>query len=660
VIEFRTGWAGLRGIGGNGNFGLSVPKLCAWIYTCSWPKRQNGNPGKKQGFLRIAEQSSKMTKKKTRFASLRNTEPDLVRRIELLAQSMGRECVDDILRKTSKLLSVIPNARLSIVDSSFKLIGVSKSHEDPFFPNGVPHDKHCYEAYNNFDARCSWCTAAECMSFGRVTTTSDVVSPARFDAGPSPELIVSDIIAIPCGRKIGPGASHCIELVFNVTKREQDRAELQFLAHQFLRHIFDRVRENASETTLHRLLLFGCLKTTAGRASRWHLMPVEYPWSEQPTVSGPLTICPTDRTSLFWDQFLQHGHEMTLSQIAAKIPDITTGPKEKTRWSGMTADRWTNITEGKAERFDTCRKAVVFVAGSAPDQIRAFLLVMDKTDTQDFVTVEDMVSLSQYATFCRTVLAVRQLHRARERLSLQVNRLGDLAQGPLRDAYAASMIISAAHTSATAWRNNKPLFFSLIDYLPVHVVKRAAIQNTIAQLHSSAEVLSEYFRRLDRWRALSKVDRRSVRLYDCLMRVLPRFEARSHKLGFTIGVTCPDRNIAALADESYVDEIFMNLLQNSFDAIEARSTPTIKVSLTRVRTMAEIRVEDNGEGFLESEKSLLWMPGYTTKPNGTGFGLAFIKYAVAGVFQGTVDCYSAPASRTGFVTRIPAVSGDRK
>jgi signal transduction histidine kinase len=130
-------------------------------------------------------------------------------------------------------------------------------------------------------------------------------------------------------------------------------------------------------------------------------------------------------------------------------------------------------------------------------------------------------------------------------------------------------------------------------------------------------------------------------------------------LRFTPRVDAPDKNITALADESYVDEIVMNLLQNSFDAVESRSTPSINISVTLVKDMAEIRVVDNGEGFLDSQKHLLWVPGYTTKPSGTGFGLPFIKYAAETAFKGTVECYSVPMSRTGFVVRLPAASGGK-
>jgi len=601
-----------------------------------------------------------MSSRTIRFAALRKKEPDLVNRVESLESALGQKCVNDILRRASTILSMIPNGRLSIINSEFSLIAVSKSHQDPFFLNGVPQGKSCFAAYNRFTGRCDWCVADECMKFGRVTTTSGVVSPSRFNAGPSPDLVVSDIIAIPCGMRVGRGASHCIELVFNVTQRERDRAELQFLAHKFMRLIFQRVRESASETTLHHLLLLGCLKVVAARSSRWHLMPVDYPWAERPSVTGPLTISQTDRTDLLWEEFLQHGQEMTLSQIAAKIPDISSSGSEQEEWPGMTRDRWQNVMDGKAERYEWCRKAVVFVPGSDADQLRPFLLVMDKTEAQDFVTLEDMIALSEYATFCRQVLSTRRVHKERERLALQVNRLTDLAQGPLRDAYAASMIISAAHTAASAWRANlRDLIFSLADYIPPQTVKRPAIHRTIAQIRSSAEVISEYFHRVDKWRALSKVEMRPVRLYDCLTKVLPRFEARSRQLGFATRVDCPDQNITAHANEGYVEEILMNLLQNSFDAIHDRSTPSIHVSLRVVRGMAEIRVEDNGEGFYEPQKHLLWVPGYTTKPDGTGFGLPFIKYATETAFKGTVDCYSVPRTRTSFVIRIPLEAGGR-
>lgn len=70
-------------------------------------------------------------------------------------------------------------------------------------------------------------------------------------------------------------------------------------------------------------------------------------------------------------------------------------------------------------------------------------------------------------------------------------------------------------------------------------------------------------------------------------------------------------------------QILINLLKNSIEAsLETHAREVhVLVSTTGDRRLAEVSVEDHGIGFTEADKLHIFEHGYTTKPDGTGFGL---------------------------------------
>ena len=69
----------------------------------------------------------------------------------------------------------------------------------------------------------------------------------------------------------------------------------------------------------------------------------------------------------------------------------------------------------------------------------------------------------------------------------------------------------------------------------------------------------------------------------------------------------------------------MNLINNSIDALKDQRNPTIRVGMTIREDMASISVTDNGAGFKTEFALKLMEAFYTTKPNGTGLGLAVVQ-----------------------------------
>jgi C4-dicarboxylate-specific signal transduction histidine kinase len=93
-----------------------------------------------------------------------------------------------------------------------------------------------------------------------------------------------------------------------------------------------------------------------------------------------------------------------------------------------------------------------------------------------------------------------------------------------------------------------------------------------------------------------------------------------------------------LGSEAAVESIITNLLNNSFVALE-KSTVTKRQIVIRTQVneaLLTLRVLDNGPGIEGVRTKDIWLPGVTTRQNGTGLGLTIVRDAVIDL-GGTVD-----------------------
>jgi PAS domain S-box-containing protein len=86
------------------------------------------------------------------------------------------------------------------------------------------------------------------------------------------------------------------------------------------------------------------------------------------------------------------------------------------------------------------------------------------------------------------------------------------------------------------------------------------------------------------------------------------------------------------ADAGRLRQVLHNLLRNALEATEHRSKPVVEISTRRVHgteaDSVEIKVADNGPGFLGDIVHQAFDPYVTSKPKGTGLGLAIVKKLV--------------------------------
>ena len=74
------------------------------------------------------------------------------------------------------------------------------------------------------------------------------------------------------------------------------------------------------------------------------------------------------------------------------------------------------------------------------------------------------------------------------------------------------------------------------------------------------------------------------------------------------------------ADPDQLEQMLINLLANAVDASLANGSDPVRIGWQLAESAVEIAIEDSGLGIANTEN--LFVPFYTTKPTGSGVGLA--------------------------------------
>ena len=103
-----------------------------------------------------------------------------------------------------------------------------------------------------------------------------------------------------------------------------------------------------------------------------------------------------------------------------------------------------------------------------------------------------------------------------------------------------------------------------------------------------------------------------------------------------------------------VNQIFLNLLTNAWQAVSGRSPAKIRVTTRLLPTAVEVAVEDNGPGVPVELRTRIFDPFFTTKAAGQGTGLGLsISAQIAARHGGALSVEEAPRGGARFVLRLP-------
>lgn len=119
-----------------------------------------------------------------------------------------------------------------------------------------------------------------------------------------------------------------------------------------------------------------------------------------------------------------------------------------------------------------------------------------------------------------------------------------------------------------------------------------------------------------------------------IIQILKRFEVACREKNIELDFSYPEGPVSIVADEMLLSEALFNLIDNAIQAVDKAGQ--IKIKLENNRGALAIIIADNGPGIDPAIREDLFTPFVSSKPSGTGLGLALTR-KIINLHEGTIE-----------------------
>jgi signal transduction histidine kinase len=113
----------------------------------------------------------------------------------------------------------------------------------------------------------------------------------------------------------------------------------------------------------------------------------------------------------------------------------------------------------------------------------------------------------------------------------------------------------------------------------------------------------------------------------------------------------PEHSLRLRAPRSRFLRALLDVIRNALQS--AMPTPPVRISAHRQDREVRILVDDGGPGVPSELRTRVFDDGFTTRPGGSGFGLAFLRQVVERELRGRVSCEESDLGGARFTISIP-------
>lgn len=117
----------------------------------------------------------------------------------------------------------------------------------------------------------------------------------------------------------------------------------------------------------------------------------------------------------------------------------------------------------------------------------------------------------------------------------------------------------------------------------------------------------------------------------------------------------PDRALWTIGSRARFVLAITNLLRNAAQAVAGRHG-IVEVSIQETSEGVMVHIDDNGPGVPADQRNIIFKPGVTLRPGGSGQGLALVWQVVVDEMRGSAACTVSPLGGARFEILAPAHS----
>jgi PAS domain S-box-containing protein len=188
-----------------------------------------------------------------------------------------------------------------------------------------------------------------------------------------------------------------------------------------------------------------------------------------------------------------------------------------------------------------------------------------------------------------------------------------------------------------------------LDGSPLSQEMARSILRGIAEIEAIVNNLLDFTRD-------THLERNEYELFRILDPVIEVAAAEGRERGVAVGYGRVDREVMTAADGQKLRQVFANVMKNALEAIDARRPGgRIEVNLYADGARATVEVADNGSGIAPEDRDKIFLPFFTTKPSGTGLGMAIVK-KIIDLHGGDIAIDSIPGQGTQVRISLPAIA----
>jgi signal transduction histidine kinase len=256
-------------------------------------------------------------------------------------------------------------------------------------------------------------------------------------------------------------------------------------------------------------------------------------------------------------------------------------------------------------------------------------------------------------------LAAARMLRRRALRTVEAERR---AQASERLAELGSMTSGLAHEIknplSTLNLNAQLLREDILDS-PLPEETRVAVTRRVDALARETlrlkDILSDFLQFAGRMR----LDPQPRDLRELISELVDFFQPQADRAGVLLRVDAPGIPVIARVDAGLLKQALLNLAINAVQAMEPsaqaeqrRGELIFRLELDSMGHEARLSVMDTGPGIAEERRATIFRPYASTKPGGSGLGLATTRRIVE-EHGGTITLYNGPSGGACFTLRLP-------
>ncbi len=171
-------------------------------------------------------------------------------------------------------------------------------------------------------------------------------------------------------------------------------------------------------------------------------------------------------------------------------------------------------------------------------------------------------------------------------------------------------------------------------------------------IHRRATGLSNFLDAYSNLYRVPDLQLQPVKVVELLDRVALLFKDRFNGEKFSHSIQCPDPDFNIMMDERMIEQVLINLVKNSLDAVKTKEEQSIQLFAQVRDHLKVIGVKDNGEGIPPDQLESIFIPFYSTKKGGTGIGLSFSQHIMR-LHHGQMKVNTSPGLGSEFQLVFP-------